>query len=209
MSNANEMINNDYFYYFHERLADGFKNSSFNMSEWNTTMYYAIDDLVDAVYIDDHIQQDNHDQFWKPAYHYKYGLCYTLDIKNNMEKVESEKFDDILISLKIDQINYPYHIWPNWKEDAGENMRYVLGLMHDKDGLSFAAQQSSTLWFSPRLKNSAYRIRKTKVTSQSTLNNPCGQMFPQTCKDTEFKAFLRERFNCTLPFFNIFTDDYR
>ena len=75
MSNANEMINNDYFYHFHERLANEFKNSSFNMSELNATMYYAIEDLVDAVYINDHILQENHGQLWKPAYHYKYGLC--------------------------------------------------------------------------------------------------------------------------------------
>ena len=128
-----------------------------------------------------------------------------------MDNVDIEKFGDVVISLEIDQINYPYHIWPYWEWDVvgQSNIRCFLGLLHDEEGVSYAAQQSSPLWFCPKLKNSAYRIRKTKVTTQSTLNNPCGKMFPQTCKDIEFKSLLKEKFNCTLPFFNIFSHEYR
>ena len=185
------LINEDFFYYFHERLEKNLEH----FYEINSSIFYDIHNVVvdGGVYIN-HEKLQSKESNWSPAYHSKYGLCYTLEVKQNLT-MNIQKFEPITISIEFDI------------ESQAMPTKAGIALLHDSDDLSFAAQHSSSLPFNTWQTNfvgfnSIYTVRKTKITSESTPNTPCAKEFPNVCWNNIVNKWSRTIHNCTLLFLN-------
>ena len=142
------------------------------------------------------------DKIWSKVYHKMYGLCYTLDIRMG---------DDLQNTYKRGPITF-----------GCKPKRSGTVLMHNNNDLLAADEYSSILHFSwgnihisedidhtqmfdlfgniaNKYLNKHYAIRKRKLKSVLTMEEPCGHQNLDVCKDIEQYEKVRRTLNCTHP----------
>lgn len=185
------MIKNDFTYYFYERL----ESNVDLFYEKNASTFYDIYDVVNKIHINNEVVNTEW-YSWTPVYHYKYGLCYSLDIKKEELDMKIKRYEPITLALEFDEDNF-YDVMCYEYGTC-----YGIALLHDSDSdLFIADQESPVLRFDPAW-NSPFFIRKTKISTESTPNEPCGSQFPLSCRKTQLDALIQSNYNCTISFLN-------
>ena len=68
--------------------------------------------------------------------------------------------------------------------------------------LRFATQHSSIMEYTHGKRTPTYKVRKTKISSESTSNKPCVKEFPTICRENQLNDLIAETSNCKIPYFN-------
>ena len=176
-------------------------NSTFNVEDYVWFLSYNVSDIISDPFlsINGNIIYMKSDNIWSEVYHKMYGLCYTLDIRSE---------DALLNAYKRGPITF-----------GCKPKRSGTVLMHNHNDLLAADGYSSILDFSlkgnhsdlsdvlldlmgalnDKQLNNHYVIRKRKLKSVLTKDEPCELQNLDVCKDIELYEKVRSTLNCTHP----------
>ena len=134
-----------------------------------------------------HIYLDINGKFWYPRLHKKYGLCYTLDIRN----VKNLTF-----------AKGPITFGCKFQAEG------VLVLLHEKKDLSSAEEISDLITetaykYDNVWKHKHFLVRKNKYSSVYTKHSPCTDDHFNVCIEKENYEKLKTEHNCELSMFSV------
>ena len=176
-------------------------NTIYTAEDYVWFLSYNVTDIVSDPFliINSKIMYLNSDNIWSEVYHKMYGLCYTLDIRKEHALLNAYQRGPITFGCK--------------PKKSGTL------LMHNHNDLLAADGYSSILDFSikenhtevtdvsdvlelmgalnDKRLNNHYVIRKRKLKSVLTKDDPCGLQNLRVCKDIEMYEKVKSTLNCS------------
>ena len=157
----------------------------------NEALHFDILHLVANVYIyhdGQNHQRLSQENLWSPVYHKDFGLCYTMDIKKggNLSILN----EPLILSFEF----YPPAPYPLSTFCAN----HVKALIHHNEDLP-TSSKFNELYHDVLIYPGyvyEYTIRKSNFDMESTWHTPCGQLFPEECKQIQVQKTIEERYNC-------------
>ena len=163
----------------------------------NETLFFDIHHLVANVHVyheGKKHQKLSSDDIWSTVYNKEYGLCYTLDIRK--EETLDISNEPLVLALEY----HPPELYPV-STFCATRVRQLIH--HEKDlptSMKFnELYHSSSSYY--KYITYEYNIRKMNFDIETTWHTPCGQLFPEECRQVELQRWLEKSHNCKIPMF--------